>query len=49
MKYARVHNKWGTTGFYFLAAGPWAVDVISIPNCKIMVKIITALSCLLAI
>jgi hypothetical protein len=33
----------------FFAAGPWAVDVMSITNCKIMVKIITGFSCLLAI
>jgi len=33
----------------FFAAGPWAGDVKSITNCKIMVKIITEFSYLLAI
>jgi len=33
----------------FFAAEPWAVDVMSITNCKIMVKIITGFSCLLKI
>lgn len=33
----------------FFAAGPWAVYVMSITDYKIMVKIITGFSCLLAI